>query len=48
MTKLEARRIDIGPKLKNVDTPPPLMQPNMAGHYREEVSKLRDALDHPD
>ncbi|MEL6965016.1 MAG: zinc ribbon domain-containing protein [Pseudomonadota bacterium] len=48
MTELEARRIDIEAKLKDVDTPPLLMQPNMAGYYREQVSKLRDALDHPD
>ena len=34
--------------LSNADTPPPLMHPNMAGYYREQVSKLRDALDHPD
>ena len=24
------------------------MHPNMAGYYRQQVSKLRDALDHPD
>ena len=48
MTELEARRIEIEVKLSNADTPPPLMHPNMAGYYREQVSKLRDALDHPD
>ena len=48
MTELEARRIEIETKLSNADTPPPLMHPNMAGYYREQVSKLRDALDHPD
>ena len=47
MTELEARRIEIETKLSNADTPPPLMHPNMAGYYREQVSNLRDALDHP-
>jgi DNA invertase Pin-like site-specific DNA recombinase len=48
MAELEARKIEIEAKLANADTPPPLMHPNMAGYYREQVSKLRDALDHPD
>ena len=48
MTELETRKIEIEAKLANADTPPPLMHPNMAGYYREQVSKLRDALDHPD
>ena len=48
MTELEARRIEIETKLSNADTPPPLMHPNMAAYYRQQVSKLRDALDHPD
>ena len=48
MTELEARKIEIEAKLSNADTPPPLMHPNMAVYYREQVSKLRDALDHPD
>ena len=47
MTELEVRKIDIEAKLNNTKTPPPLMHPNMAGHYREQVSKLCDALDHP-
>ena len=48
MTELEARRIEIETKISNADTPPPLLHPNMAGYYRDQVSKLRDALDHPD
>ena len=48
MTELETRKAEIEAKLANADTPPPLMHPNMAGYYREQVSKLRDALDHPD
>ncbi len=48
MTELEARKVEIEAKLVNADTPPPLIHPNMAGYYRQQVSKLRDALDHPD
>ena len=48
MNELEARKIEIEAKLSNSDTPPPLMHPNMAGYYRQQVSKLRDALDHSD
>ena len=48
MSKLEARRIEIEARLTNAGTPPPLLHPNMASYYREQVSKLRDALDHPD
>lgn len=48
MAELEARNVEIEAKLTNADTPPPLMHPNIAGYYREQVSKLRDALDHPD
>ena len=48
MTELEARKTEIEAKLSNADTPPPLMHPNMAGYYRKQISKLRDALDYPD
>ena len=48
MIELEARRVEIETKLSNADAPPPLLHPNMAGYYRQQVSKLRDALDHPD
>jgi len=48
MIELEAHKVEIEAKLSNTDTLPPLMHPNVAGYYREQVSKLRDALDHPD
>lgn len=48
MTELEAQRTEIETKLANIDTPAPLMHPNMADYYRKQVSKLRDALNEPD
>ena len=47
MTELEARKAEVEAKLTNIDTPAPLMHPNMAGYYREQVSRLRDALNDP-
>jgi len=47
MNELEARKVEIEAKLNSTDTPPSLMHPNMAGYYREQVSRLRDALNKP-
>lgn len=30
--------------LDGMETPPPLLHPNMAGYYRQQVTKLRDEL----
>jgi hypothetical protein len=44
MTELEARKTEITLKLDGMETPPPLLHPNMADYYRQQVTKLRDAL----
>ncbi|MGH1480329.1 MAG: hypothetical protein ACRBM6_16660 [Geminicoccales bacterium] len=42
--RAELVKIEIGARLENIDTPAPLMHPKMAGYYREQVSRLRNAL----
>ncbi|MGI9505360.1 MAG: hypothetical protein ACR2RE_20165, partial [Geminicoccaceae bacterium] len=48
ITELETRKVEIKARLSNTDTSPPLMPPCMAGYCRQQVSKLRGALAHPD
>ncbi|MEM9438915.1 MAG: hypothetical protein AAGA73_00560 [Pseudomonadota bacterium] len=47
-SKVKVRMIEIEAKLANADILRPLMHPNMAGSYREQVTRLRDTLDRLD
>ena len=42
--KLESRKHELEDLLANADEPPPLLHPEMAGHYRAQVSKLHESL----
>jgi len=48
MTEHRGREVESVAQLMSADTPPPLMNPNMAGYHRQQVCKLRDASDRPD
>jgi site-specific DNA recombinase len=42
------RREELRAKVAAADAPPPLLHPNMAGLYRQKVTTLAQALDHPE
>jgi len=42
------RREELKAKLTAADAPPPLLHPEMAGLYREKVTTLAQALEHPE
>jgi len=42
-----ARREELKAKLAAADAPPPLLHPEMAGLYRQKVTALAEALEHP-
>jgi site-specific DNA recombinase len=42
------RREELKAKLAAADAPPPLLHPEMAGLYRQKVSALAQALEHPE
>lgn len=39
MTELKTRKAEIEAKLAGIDTPAPLMHPNMAGYYHEPSAR---------
>jgi site-specific DNA recombinase len=43
-----ARREELTAKLAAADAPPPLLHPEMAGLYRQKVTALGQALEHPE
>jgi hypothetical protein len=43
-----ARREELKAKLAAADAPPPLLHPEMAGLYRQKVTALAQALEHPE
>jgi hypothetical protein len=43
-----ARREELKAKLAADDAPPPLLHPEMAGQYRQKVTALSQALEHPE
>ena len=43
-----ARREELKAKLAAADAPPPLLHPEMAGLYRQKVTTLAQALEHPE
>src|SRR5438309_4878378 len=43
-----ARREELKAKLAAADAPPPLLHPEMAGLYRQKVTALAEALEHPE
>ena len=44
MVQLEGRKADLERQLANAESPPPLLDPEMATFYREQVNALHDAL----
>ena len=45
---LDARRKELQAQLETADDPPPLLHPEMAGLYRQKVTALAEALEHPE
>ena len=45
---LQARKTALQAKLDSADEPPPLLHPGMAELYRQKVTDLAQALEHPD
>jgi hypothetical protein len=45
---LQARKTALEAKLASADEPPPLLHPGMAELYRQKVTDLAAALEHPD
>ena len=45
MVKLEARQKELEEFLATAEEPPPLLHPEMAGFYREQVAALHEALE---
>ena len=45
---LDARRKELQAQLGNADEPPPLLHPEMAELYRQKVTTLAQALEHPE
>jgi len=45
---LDARRKELQAQLENADEPPPLLHPEMADLYRQNVTTLAQALEHSD
>jgi DNA invertase Pin-like site-specific DNA recombinase len=45
---LDARRKELQAQLENADEPPPLLHPEMAELYRQKVTTLAQALEHPE
>jgi hypothetical protein len=45
---LDARRKELQAQLDSADEPPPLLHPRMAELYRQKVTDLAAALEHPD
>jgi site-specific DNA recombinase len=43
-----AKREELKATLAAADAPPPLLHPEMAGLYRQEVTALAQALEHPE
>jgi hypothetical protein len=43
-----ARRKELEAKLAAADAPPPLLHPEMAGLYRQKVTRLAQAIEHPE
>ena len=48
MKALDARRKELQAQLENADEPPPLLHPEMAELYRQKVTRLAQALEHPE
>jgi chromosome segregation ATPase len=48
MKALDARRKELQAQLENADEPPPLLHPEMAELYRQKVTTLAQALEHPE
>ncbi len=48
MTELQARKAELDAQLAAIDTPVPLLHPNMAQVYRARVQELRVALERED
>jgi site-specific DNA recombinase len=48
MKALEARRKELQAQLETADEPPPLLHPEMAELYRQKVTTLAQALEHPE
>ncbi len=48
MHMLEARRLELEEMLKDVEVAPPLLHPNMAHLYQEQVGKLIETLNTPE
>jgi hypothetical protein len=47
MKALDTRRKELQAQLENADEPPPLLHPEMAELYRQKVTTLAQALEHP-
>ena len=45
---LDARRKELQAQLESADEPPPLLHPEMAELYRQKVTTLAQALEHPE
>ena len=45
---LDARRKELQAQLENAEEPPPLLHPEMAELYRQKVTTLAQALEHPE
>ena len=48
MKALDARRKELQAQLDTADEPPPLLHPEMAELYRQKVTTLAQALEHPE
>ena len=48
MKALDARRKELQAQLENANEPPPLLHPEMAELYRQKVTTLAQALEHPE
>ena len=48
MKALDARRKNLQAQLENAEEAPPLLHPEMAELYRQKVTTLAQALEHPE
>jgi DNA invertase Pin-like site-specific DNA recombinase len=48
MKALDTRRKELQARLETADEPPPLLHPGMADLYRQKVTSLAQALEHPE
>jgi site-specific DNA recombinase len=44
MSSLRTRKLDLLQRIETTNDPPPLLHPNMANLWREQITELRDAL----